>query len=76
VTAWYVCGGLFATWAVVVSLLGISHEGFPGSEGRFRAVAAISVLLAIAAIGSAIYSGATEEDEDEGGSAAAFFLQV
>jgi hypothetical protein len=76
VNAWHVCGVLFATWAVVVSLLGITHENFPGSEGRFRAVAAISVLLAIAAIGSAIYTGATEEDEDEGDSAAVFFMQV
>lgn len=76
VNAWHVCGALFATWAVVVSLLGITRENFPGSQGRFRVVVAVSVLLAMAAIGSAIYTGATEEDEDEGGSAAAVFPQA
>jgi hypothetical protein len=61
VNAFHVCGGLFAVWALVVSFLGITREGFPGSAAR--AVGAISVILAVAAIGTAIYTGATEEED-------------
>ena len=59
--AFHVCGALFAIWAVVVAVLGITRENFPGSKGALRLVGAISVLLAVLAIGSAIYVGATEE---------------
>jgi hypothetical protein len=67
VNVFHVCGALFAAWAVTVAVLGISRENFPGSPGAERAVGAISVILAAAAIASAIYVGATEDD-DEGGS--------
>jgi hypothetical protein len=63
VNAFHVCGGLFAIWALVVSFLGITREGFPGSAQAARGVGAISVILAAAAIGTAIYTGATEEEE-------------
>jgi hypothetical protein len=66
VNAFHVCGGIFAAWAVTVALLGITRENFPGSDAAARAVGAISVILAAAAIGTAIYVGATE-DKDEGG---------
>jgi hypothetical protein len=66
VDAYEVCGVLFAAWAVIVSFLGITREDFPATSGAQRAVAVVSVLLALATIGSAIYTGATE-DEDEGG---------
>ena len=59
--AFHVCGALFAIWAVVVAVLGITREDFPGSKNALRLVAAISVLLAVLAIGTAIYVGATEE---------------
>ena len=67
VNAYYVCGVLFAAWAVILSFVGITREDFPATPGAKRAVAVVSVLLAVATIGSAIYTGATE-DEDEGGS--------
>lgn len=65
VNAFHVCGILFAVWAVTVSFLGITRENFPASDGAARLVGAISVLLAIAAVGSAIYTSATEEEEGE-----------
>ena len=65
--AFHVCGILLAAWALTVSFLGITREGFPESPGAARAVGAISVLLAMAAIGTAIYTSATEEEESEEG---------
>jgi hypothetical protein len=64
VNAFHVCGILFAVWAVTVAFLGISRESFPSTDGAARAVGAISVLLAAAAIGTAIYTSATEEHEE------------
>jgi hypothetical protein len=65
VNAFHVCGALFAIWALVVSFLGITREDFPG--GAARIVGAVSVALCLAAIGTAIYTSATEEHEaDEG----------
>jgi hypothetical protein len=71
VNAFHVCGIAFAAWALIVSFLGITRENFPGSPAAERAVAALSVLLAAAAIGTGIYTGATEEEEEEGEEAAA-----
>jgi hypothetical protein len=74
VNAFHVCGALFAIWALVVSFLGITRESFPSTDGAGRAVGAISVVLCVAAIGTAIYTSATEEHEpgEEGGEEAAF----
>ena len=65
--AFHVCGIAFAAWAVIISFLGITREDFPGSDGAARAVAIASVLLAIATVGSAIVTSATEEHEGGGG---------
>ena len=61
--AYHVFGVLFAVWAVGLSFVGITREDFPSSRGAARAVGAISVLLAACTIGSAIYTGATEDKE-------------
>jgi hypothetical protein len=75
VNAYHVFGALFALWAVLVSVLGVTREDFPGSRGGARLVALVSILLTLATIGSAIYTGATEdEDEGEGGAEAALLL--
>ena len=63
--AFHVLGGLLALWALLVSFLGITREGFPASRTQERLVGVISVLLVAGAIGSAIYTGATEEEEEE-----------
>ena len=66
--AFHVCGSILAAWALLLSFLGITREGFPGSTASARVVGAISVLLVAAAIFSAIYVGATEKkDEGKGG---------
>ena len=72
--AFHVVGGLLALWAVIVSFLGITREGFPKTRGAERIVTAISVLLVIGAIGSGIYSSTTEEDEADEEPAAVLVL--
>jgi plastocyanin len=73
VNAFHVLGGLFAAWAVVVGVLGITREDFPWSRPVASVVGAISVLLAAGAIGSGVIVAANEEEEEpgEGGQAAA-----
>jgi hypothetical protein len=66
VNAFHVFGALFAAWALLVSFLGITRERFPPTPGAERAVAAVSILLTAATIGSAIYTAAAEEEEEEG----------
>jgi len=63
--AYHVLGGVLALWAVLVSFLGITRENFPASKRAERAVAAISVLLVIGAVGSAILTALAEEKEEE-----------
>ena len=74
--AYHVCGIAFAVWAVLVSFLGITREEFPATAGAQRAVAAVSILLAAATIGSAIYVGATEDDEPSDGGGQALVLPI
>lgn len=61
----YVCGGILAGWALLVSFIGITREDFPKSAMTARLVAAVSIVLVAAAIFSAIYSGITEEEEEQ-----------
>jgi formate-dependent nitrite reductase membrane component NrfD len=65
VNAFHVCGALLAIWAIVLFALGVSREDFPATAGATRIVSLISVVLTVLAIGSAIYTGATEEEEHE-----------
>lgn len=63
--AFHVVGGLLAVWAVVVSFLGITREGFPNTKLAERVVSLVSVVLVIGAIGTAVYTGAHERHEEE-----------
>jgi hypothetical protein len=65
--AFYLCGGVLAAWAVILTAIGIMSHDFPATKGAERAAMAVSIVLVVAAIGSAIYVGATEEEEEEGG---------
>jgi plastocyanin len=65
VNAFHVLGALFALWAVALSLLGISREGFPRAGRQAFGVGAISVVLALGAIGSGIITSALEEEDEE-----------
>jgi plastocyanin len=51
----YIAGGLLVAWALVVSLaLGLRRPEFPGNQSGERAVIAITVVLVLAAISSAV----------------------
>jgi hypothetical protein len=65
VNAFEVVGPILIVWAIVVGILGITRENFPGTDGAARVVGAISVILVALAIGAAIYTGATEKKEGE-----------
>jgi hypothetical protein len=53
-TAFYICGGLFAVWAVVLGFVGLSSPDFPGGESRARAVMLVSGVLMIGAMATAV----------------------
>jgi hypothetical protein len=71
VTGFYIAGIVLAAWALIVTAVGVTREDFPSSPGATRLVGAISVLLVVAAIGSAIYLSATEEEHEPKGEQAA-----
>ena len=62
--AFHVVGGLLAIWAVLVSFLGITREGFPNTKLAERLVTVVSVVLVFAAIATAVYTGATEGEKE------------
>lgn len=55
--AFYICGGLLAAWAVVVTGLGMSNGDFPATTAAKRGVMAVSVVLVAAAMTSAVLTG-------------------
>ena len=55
--AWYIAGGVLAVYAVALSAVGLRNPGFPYSTRGARAVMALSLALAVIAIGSAILTG-------------------
>jgi hypothetical protein len=65
VELFYIVGGAFAAWAVILAFLGITRHDFPASAGAERIVSAISILLMAGAIGSAIYVAVTHEEEED-----------
>lgn len=54
---WYVAGGVLAVWAVVVSAIGLSRPGFPGSKAGRQLVIAVSFVLMVAAMTAAVVTG-------------------
>jgi hypothetical protein len=52
---WYIAGGVLACWAVVLASLGLRSPTFPGGAGGQRVVMGISVVLAVVAMGAAVY---------------------
>jgi plastocyanin len=64
ITAFHILGGLLALWAVILSALGVMRHDFPGKGPGQAIVMAISVVLVVGAIGSAI---ATSKNEPKGG---------
>jgi hypothetical protein len=53
-TAFYVAAGLWACWAVVLGVIGITRPAFPQGNGGARVVMAVSGVLMVAAMASAV----------------------
>jgi hypothetical protein len=53
-TAFYVVGGAFAVWALIVSALGITGTAFPGGRVGRNAVIALSFVLMVGAMSTAV----------------------
>jgi hypothetical protein len=53
-TAFYICGGLLAAWAVVLAGIGMTQPSFPGTIAARRGVMAISAILMAAAMATAV----------------------
>ena len=53
-TVFYVLGAAAAVWAIVLFAVGMRSPTFPGSAGAQRGVIAISVLLVLGAMASAV----------------------
>ena len=51
----YFAGGIFAVWAVVLGALGLRNPSFPSGVAGQRGVIAISLVLAVVAMGVAVY---------------------
>jgi uncharacterized membrane protein YuzA (DUF378 family) len=53
-TAFYLLGGVAAVWAIVLFAVGMRSPSFPDSPGAQRGVIAISVLVVVGAMASAV----------------------
>jgi hypothetical protein len=53
-TLFYVLGLVAAGWAIVLFALGMRSSTFPSSDGALRGVIAVSVLVVIGAMASAV----------------------
>jgi hypothetical protein len=51
----FISGGVLAAWAVVLAALGLRNPSFPGGARGQWAVMAISLALAVIAMGLAVY---------------------
>jgi hypothetical protein len=51
----FICGGAFAAWAIVLFLVGMRRsQSFPGSQTAERGVIAVSAVLMAAAMFTAV----------------------
>jgi hypothetical protein len=53
-TAFYLAGALLAAWAVALGFIGLRSPDFPGSATAARGVMAISAVLMLAAMATAV----------------------
>jgi uncharacterized cupredoxin-like copper-binding protein len=60
INAFHIVGGLLAIWAVLLAALGVMRHDFPPKGGE-KIVIAISLLLVVGAIGTAIGTSTKEE---------------
>ena len=50
----FVAGGLFAAWAIVLFVVGMRSQAFPGGQSGERTVVAVSLVLMVAAMATAV----------------------
>jgi hypothetical protein len=69
--AFHICGIVLATWAVVLTVIGMARPDFPKTQGAARGVMGLSIVLVALAIGTGIFTSAVEdaEHEEEAGAA-------
>lgn len=48
---YFIAGGIFALWAVCVSMIGMRNPEFPSSKGAGRLTLGISAVLAASTLG-------------------------
>jgi hypothetical protein len=53
-SAFYICGGLLAAWAVVLAGIGLSRPAFPENAVAARGVMTISAVLVVATMAMAV----------------------
>ncbi len=51
----FIAGGLFATFAIAISVYGFKNPAFPDNAGAARGVMTAGVVLMLAAVFSAVY---------------------
>lgn len=56
-TAFYICGGLLTLWAVVLSGIGMSSASFPATVAAKRGVIALTSVLMVGAMATAVITG-------------------
>jgi hypothetical protein len=56
-TAFYICGGLLTVWAVVLSGIGMASASFPATAMAKRGVIALTTLLMLGAMATAVITG-------------------
>ena len=54
-TPFFIIGALFAAWAVCLGLIGTRSPSFAGNRGAMTAIIGVSVVLAAAAMATAVY---------------------
>jgi hypothetical protein len=50
----YILGAVLVVWALILALIGLNRPEFPGNKQGERGVIALTLVLAILAIGAAI----------------------
>jgi plastocyanin len=66
----YIAGGVLIVWALFISMvIGMRKAKFPDSDGQQRTVMAISAVLVLAALVTAVVTGGTPEKTEQAGAA-------